>query len=284
MNDQLSAFEYRAICYQGHIAEIVNPYLECSYGCRYCYCRSVRREARKAAGNGWDAELPKRWAGFEQLLQRDNNCQYTFIGTAVDSYPIREWELEITRSILQACARHGRRVVIATKSPLVTRDIDFLSDCVDSLVFLSLASMSPDWSARFEPSAPPIDERLECIENLSKNAVDVAVFVAPILPDENDQPVDLDRTLRAITEAGARFCVVGLATAQTPGIRRKPDCEWYDIMSKRIEMLSTLCPEVEDGESFISNKLGPVGKSSLVLPVEGRGLAIIQETISESVV
>ncbi len=281
-NQNLSCFEYRIVRHKHSVSEIINPYVQCSYGCTYCYCRHIRRKLRNKLGyDVRDVDI-ERWSNIAELLKDNPKHTHTFIGTAVDPYSLWEEQLGVTMYILKTCASYFRKVVIATKSPMILRDISILKSCHDTLVFISLPSTFSEWCCVFEPFAPSVESRIDCIERLSNNGIDVAVFMAPIIPNENDSEKNIYETFLRVKAAGAKFVIIGLAASETPGIGMSPDNNWSINMYSRIISLSESCPECPDVDKYMGNKLGPVIAQSLYFPVEKRGVGIITDLVDGS--
>ncbi|MFL5575987.1 MAG: SPL family radical SAM protein [Gemmatimonadaceae bacterium] len=220
----------------------INPYVGCAFGCAYCYARYAHRyvmERRAGAGgiadDDDDAPMPP-WLAFERrifvkenapalvraaLRQRGSDAlrgrrhpllarrETIVVGTATDPYQPAERRFRVTRGVLEALAEHpGLRVVIITKSPLVTRDVDVLARLTShsSLsVHVSLVTLDRELARRIEPRAPTPEARLRAIARLREAGIEVGVNVMPVLPGITDRPSDLEALVRAVAEAGATF-------------------------------------------------------------------------------
>ncbi len=134
----------------------INPYVGCALGCAYCYARYAHGYVieRAAAANPEHALIAadvasfEPWLAFERRIFVKENApdvlretlrsgsrrheglirgESITIGTATDPYQPAERRYRITRRILEVLAEHpGLRITIITKSPLVTRVVDFL--------------------------------------------------------------------------------------------------------------------------------------------------------------
>ncbi len=165
----------------------INPYTGCAFGCAYCYARYAHRYVMERASdndrmeeNLGDAfnKMPP-WLAFErnifvkknapEILSRTLrfgsdkhlellNGESIVIGTATDPYQPAERRFRITRGILEVLADHpGLSVVIITKSPLITRDIDVLSRInriSDLMIHISLITLDRELARRIEPRSP----------------------------------------------------------------------------------------------------------------------------------
>jgi DNA repair photolyase len=220
----------------------INPYVGCAFGCAYCYARYAHRYAMEraaAVANPADpiltdaAELPP-WLAFERRVLVKRNAPEVLrrtlrsgsarhltlvqgdvlvIGTATDPYQPAERRFRVTRGILEVLAEHpGMSILIITKSPLVTRDIDLLSRIARRstlTVHVSLITIDRDLARRLEPRAPTPDARLRALTRLSDAGIDAGVNCMPVLPGITDNPADLDALVRAVAATGATHLNAG---------------------------------------------------------------------------
>ena len=101
--------------------------------------------------------------------------------------------------------RTNHPVGIVTKSALVTRDIDILSQMADrqlAKVAISITTLDPKLARKMEPRAASPAKRLETVRKLSEAGIPVTVLVAPIIPAINDH--EIEAILKASYAAGAR--------------------------------------------------------------------------------
>jgi DNA repair photolyase len=213
----------------------INPYVGCAFGCAYCYARFAHRYALERAEGVPDRAQPA-WLAFERrilvkrgapaLVQRaldrarrrrtagpDDAAAAPVlrgaplvIGTATDPYQPAERHFRVTRGVLEVLAGHtGLDLVLITKSPLVTRDIDLLARlAVRSrlAVQLSLITLDRDLARRLEPRAPTPEARLRAMRRLREAGIDVGVNCMPVLPGITDAPQALEALVAAVADAG----------------------------------------------------------------------------------
>ena len=124
------------------------------------------------------------------------------IGTATDPYQPAERRYRVTRRILEVLADHpGMNIVIISKSPLVTRDVDVLRRIArhSSLsVHLSLITLDRALARRLEPRAPTPEARLRALVRLRESGIDAGINCMPVLPGITDDP----RALEALVSCG----------------------------------------------------------------------------------
>jgi DNA repair photolyase len=227
----------------------INPYVGCAFGCAYCYARYAHRYTleRSAAANPAHellqadlASMPS-WLAFERRIFVKQNAaevlrrtlrqgserhlallgqESIVIGTAPDPYQPAERRFRVTRSVLEVLAEHpGLSVVIITKSPLVTRDVDVLQRIARHStlsIHLSLITLDRELARLIEPRAPTPEARLRALGRLREAGIDVGINVMPVLPGITDGPEQLDALVRAVAGLGATYvnaCALRLQSA-----------------------------------------------------------------------
>jgi DNA repair photolyase len=216
----------------------INPYVGCAFGCAYCYARYAHRyvmERAAAADRLVDdtaaaVERIPPWLAFERHIFVKRNApevlartlrhgsdkhlallegEAIVIGTATDPYQPAERHFRVTRGILEVLAEHpGLRVVIITKSALVTRDVDVLARIarISTLsVHLSLITLDRTLARRLEPRAPTPEARIRALARLREAGIDAGINCMPVLPGITDNPSDLEALVKRVAEAGATY-------------------------------------------------------------------------------
>lgn len=105
-----------------------------------------------------------------------------------DPYPPAEAERLITRECLKIFKEWEMRVLIITKSSLVTRDIDILKD-METAVTMTITTLKH--YRKLEPKAPSPFERLKALEILSKEGVKTGLRYDPIIPFINEEEAEI---------------------------------------------------------------------------------------------
>lgn len=187
----------------------INPYRGCEHGCSYCFARPTHAYMGLSPGLDFESRLfvkPDAAALLEKELAEPGYHPATIaIGTNTDPYQPIERRYRLMRSILKVLSDTGHPVGIVTKSALVARDIDILSDMAErglAKVAISVTTLDRKLARAMEPRAATPPKRLETIERLSSAGIPVAVMTAPVIPALND--MDLERLLEAGAAAGAR--------------------------------------------------------------------------------
>jgi len=73
-------------------------------------------------------------------------------------------------------------VCLLTKSGLVTRDIDLLSEMPGSSVGISIAFQEESIRKLFEKNTPPNAERIAALEKLKNAGIETYTMISPVMP------------------------------------------------------------------------------------------------------
>ncbi len=167
-----------------------NPYTGCSHNCVYCYASSYIPQFDRCRPK---KDLLKRLAREIAKLKGET----VSIANSSDPYPPLERELGLTRECLKILNNSRFRMQIVTKSTLVARDADLLSDA-PATVAITITTYDDNVAKQIEPGAPPSSERLKTVDTLIKKGVPVSVRVDPIIPFLNDNPTKLIAELASL--------------------------------------------------------------------------------------
>ena len=186
----------------------INPYRGCAHGCVYCFARPTHSYLGLSPGLDFETKLFYK-ADAVSILEKELAkpkyvCKTIALGINTDGYQPLEKRLEVTRGILAVLARCRHPVTIVTKSALIVRDLDLLTDLAkDHLVsvMVSVTSLTNDIKRTLEPRTASPAARLRVIEELSGAGVPVGVLVAPVIPAITDH--EIEDILSAAKAAGA---------------------------------------------------------------------------------
>ena len=186
----------------------INPYRGCSHGCVYCFARPTHAYLGLSPGLDFETKLFYK-ADAAKILESELAkpkyvCKPIALGINTDGYQPLEKRLEVTRGILAVLARCRHPVTIVTKSALILRDMDLLTDlaqhCLVS-VMLSITSLTNDIKRTLEPRAASPLARLRVMRQLADAGIPVGVLVAPVIPAITDH--EMEDILAAARDAGA---------------------------------------------------------------------------------
>lgn len=167
---------------------VINPYVGCQHNCTYCYARFMKRFTghREPWGQFVDVKV-----NAIELLQKEitrKKPDRVWVSGVCDPYQPLERKYQLTRGCLQILAEHQWPVTVQSRSPMVLRDIDILKTSRDFEVGMSIGTADDDMRYKFEPSAPPISERLRTLDELHQAGIRTFAMLAPLLPGCEDLP------------------------------------------------------------------------------------------------
>jgi DNA repair photolyase len=190
----------------------LHPYTGCSHKCLYCYATAYIGLRESTPKKNFIENLRKE-------LDKANRNIIVEMSTSSDPYPPIEDKLRLTRQTLKELFRRGFRVLITTKSSLVTRDLDLLS-ANRSAVMITITTLDERLSKVIEPGAPPPSERLLALKELAKKGVPVGARVDPVIPFVNDDPAELSLLVEKLQEVGVKHVVTSTYKAKPDSYRR----------------------------------------------------------------
>lgn len=173
----------------------LNPYRGCQYGCSYCYAAafSPNSEMRQDWGN-W--VIIKENA--TEILKKELHSWYKknpdrppsiYMSSVTDPYQPIETKKLLTRYLLQVMLSYQPTLVIQTRSPMITRDVDILQQFQRLRINMSIPTGSEKVRKDFEPKSPSIPARLKAMAKLRysfpyRENYDVrfSITVTPLLP------------------------------------------------------------------------------------------------------
>jgi DNA repair photolyase len=167
------------------VAYVINPYLGCGHGCRYCYAVFMGKYARHHRGAAWGSFVEAKTNLPQVLLaelRRKKTPTRALLASVCDPYQPAEHSHRLTRQCLKLLLEFGWGLDILTRSPLVLRDLDILTAAPGAGVGLSIPTDDDRVRKLLEPQAPPIGARVAALEQLHRAGLNPWVFIAPMLP------------------------------------------------------------------------------------------------------
>lgn len=183
----------------------MNIYRGCTHGCIYCDSRST---CYRFTHPFEDIEVKQNAA---ELLERAlrSKRKKCMIGTGAmsDPYMHCEKELQLTRKCLKIILENGFGLAIQTKSDLILRDIDLLSEInrnAKCVVQMTLTTYDDDLCAILEPNVCNTKHRIEVLEEMQERGIPTVVWITPILPFINDTEENLSAILKECVRTGVK--------------------------------------------------------------------------------
>jgi DNA repair photolyase len=115
-----------------------------------------------------------------------------WISGMCDPYQPLEGRYQMTRKCLEILVDYGWPLTVQTKSPLVLRDLELLKKARNVEVGLTVTTADEGIRKLFEPSAPPIRERINALEKVHLSGIRTYAMIAPILPGVEQIAVHLE--------------------------------------------------------------------------------------------
>jgi DNA repair photolyase len=223
----------------------INTYNGCEHACTYCDSRSHKYHLHPEfdqiiyVKNNVGEMLDKRLSRARTLLPD----VVAMCGTC-DPYQQAEEKYENTRQALEVLAKHKYPVNIGTKSTLVTRDIDILTQIAKNnwcAVSITITTTDENLSKFLEPEAPKPDERFAAIKVLKKSKrLQVGVNFMPIVPFLGDSDEAMENVTRSAKDAGADYILFGsgmtMRDAQASWYLKRLGDEYPDLVTKYLEL------------------------------------------------
>ena len=232
----------------------INPYRGCEHGCFYCFARPTHAYMGLSAGLDFESKLFAK-QGVAAALERElAGPKYSpapiALGTNTDPYQPIERQYRITRSVLETLRRARHPASIVTKSNLVLRDLDILSDMARNglvKVFLSVTTLDRGLARKMEPRAPTPERRIEAIARLNDAGVPAGVMIAPVIPAVND--AEIETILTRASAVGAREA--GYIVLRLPLELRDMFREWLQVhFPDRLKRSVSLVQSMRGGKDY----------------------------------
>lgn len=107
------------------------------------------------------------------------------LSTVTEPYQPADKELQVTRRVLEVFLKHHNALMLTTKSDLVLRDIEMLSEIARTgflNVVLTLPTIDEGLREAMEPRAPSVEKRLDAVSRLHDAGIAVGVAAIPLFP------------------------------------------------------------------------------------------------------
>jgi DNA repair photolyase len=197
----------------------MNIYRGCCHGCIYCDSRS---DCYQIEDFGKVRAKADALAIIRDDLRRKVKPGVVMSGASSDPYNSFEKDLELTRHALELINAYGFGVGLSTKSPLVTRDGDVLTEIAEHspvIVKLTVTCADDNLCKKIEPGVAPTSERFAAIEELTRKGIYCGILMMPILPGLTDTEENILTIVRRAKEVGARFIYPSFGLSMRSGQR-----------------------------------------------------------------
>ena len=234
----------------------INPYRGCEHGCAYCFARPSHAWLGLSPGLDFETKIAYKADAAEtlrrELAKSSYVCRPVALGINTDAWQPVERRLRVTRGILEVLAETRHPVTLVTKSALVLRDLDLLTEMARGNrvhVAISITTLDADLARTMEPRAASPRRRLAVIAALAAAGVPTAVLAAPLIPALADH--ELEAILAAAREAGAMSA--GYILLRLPHEVKPLFRAWLDEhQPARAEYVYSLMRQLHGGKEYDS--------------------------------
>lgn len=200
----------------------MNIYKGCCHGCIYCDSRSDCYSI-----DNFDTVRAKDNAPLmiRNELQKKRNTGVIGTGSMSDPYNPFERKYGLTRSALEFIHSNKFGVAIATKSDLITRDIDILARIKQHspvLAKITITSCDDELCKLIEPHVAVSSKRFSAIEQLASHDIFTGILLMPVLPFIEDNEDNIKGIIQLAKDSGAKFIYAAFGMTL-----RQNQREWY---------------------------------------------------------
>lgn len=157
---------------------VINPYVGCPHGCKYCYASFMKRFTGHK----------EEWGSFIDIKRCDKKINLNkiknksvFLSSVTDCYNEIEEKYELTKEILKQLINSECYLSISTKSKLILRDVELLKKIKHVTVSMSINTLDENFRKDMD-NASTIKERLNTLKQLHDNGIYTILFMSPIFP------------------------------------------------------------------------------------------------------
>jgi DNA repair photolyase len=232
----------------------INAYRGCEHGCSYCFARPTHNYLGHSAGLDFERQIYVKVNAVEvlrrELAEKRYRVKPIAMGTNTDPYQPAERSHKLTRGILEVLLETRHPTSIVTKSALIVRDLDILTELAKLglvSVGMSVTSMDHILSRKMEPRASTPEKRLEAVRLLAAAGVPTGIMAAPMIPAIND--MEMERILDAGRAQGAQWA--GMVLLRLPGEVREIFREWMlRHYPDRVKHVMSLVRDTRGGKDY----------------------------------
>ena len=210
----------------------INPYRGCQFACNYCDAITEKYLVHENVEDFLRIIYVKTNAPelLEKELKKTEKDVFASSGVT-DSYQPAERKYEVTRKDLEALRNNGFPVHIGTKSDLVLRDADILSEISKNswcTVSFTITTFDKNLLSSLEPFSPPPERRLEAVKKLREAGIMADVDFAPIIPYLLDDENNIREGIRKASESNSEYILPGAGMT----LRSNQKTRWLEFLKE----------------------------------------------------
>lgn len=184
----------------------INYAIGCTHACRFCYVDQIHK---KYGANRVGLGVNRSWGNYfytpsniYEAIEKTKWEKWRGVEVMMSSThdPYLPQLTKITRKILESALPYEVRFCIQTRSPLVIKDLEFLSEFRELVrVQISVSTMNKKLAQLIEPRVAEPEARFEILRKAKSYGLDTGVILAPIIPAVKVRP-DYEADLMDMTE------------------------------------------------------------------------------------
>lgn len=227
----------------------INTYRGCEHNCTYCNVRYTHEYLGLPTGEFAYKIMVKDNAAeaLDKELSREKwNKKWTVnMATVTDPYQPAERKFKITREVLKVFLKHHNALMVTTKSDLILRDLDILTDIAKTgflNVVITIPILDENLRKKVEPKAASIQKRLEVVQKIHDAGITVGVTSIPLFPYISDSESNVEKLVKTLSENGADYVIIDMLNFREEARDRVMEFikNYYpDLISKYDELYKT---------------------------------------------
>lgn len=185
---------------------LFNIYRGCQHKCIYCDSRSLCYQIENFDNLNIKINAPIL---LEKELKSRRKKGTIGTGSMSDPYTLSEKKYELTRKCLEIIQRYNYPVHITTKSNLILRDVDLLSEInkIYASVAMTITCCDDNTAKLVEPFAPSSSDRFKALGILSTLGITTSITMMPILPYIEDSQENIIEIVKKASDCGVKYIV-----------------------------------------------------------------------------
>jgi len=211
----------------------LNPYRGCQFGCNYCDAITEKYLVHENVEDFSRIIYVK--TNVPELLEKElkkTEKDVIALSGVTDPYQPAERKYEITRKILEILRNNGFPVHVGTKSDLVLRDTDILSEISKNswcTVSFTITTFDKNLLSSLEPFSPSPERRLEAVKKLREAGIMAGVDFTPIIPYLLDDENNMREVIRGASESNAEYILPGAGMT----LRSNQKIRWIELLREK---------------------------------------------------
>lgn len=208
----------------------LNIYRGCSHNCKYCYARYTHDYLGEDDFSKIFVKTNIAEQLDKELSSPDWKREIINIGGVTDSYQEAEAEMKIMPEVLKVLIKHKTPAIISTKSDLILRDYDLISE-LSQITYVNIAStittMDESVRKKIEPNGSPSLDRFKMLKEFRNTNASVGLHTMPIIPYLTDSYINIKNLCIEAKEANVHYMLPGVLYLR--GTTRKV---FFDFINK----------------------------------------------------